>query len=246
MGLALNYGILTRSVVLHNDSTLTVSMGTVTDKFTTVCLNERLDLDQLQTITTDLLREGPTRTIDLKEPILMLVACCSDELLFGAPYLLLSQSEIIVAVLTTHSLQRKLELQSIAAKIQMDGGRVSILNLECDLLVDSYWSSNSRQIRSMAGEIALQTKSMGIARVVTYDEKVEHGHPHQKLVHSIGSELASVKQVPLEFFRGVWDRTIHTLTEEEQDKFRLQRQRLLRNYESLNYEKSMNIFDLVK
>jgi LmbE family N-acetylglucosaminyl deacetylase len=248
IGLALNEGIVRKLAVIHDDTSLRVHMDDgVSDKYQTVCLNSKFDGVLLDKIRSEFLSPNPKRQIDAGGPILMLVAHCDDDLLFGAPYLLLSKNEVNIAVLThsgSNNTRRIRELESVVAKINLDGGQVRLLDTDFPLLKDSKsYSASETTIQTMAGHLLQIVSNLSISCVVSHDLHGEYGHINHKSVHKIATQVARSINTPLKTFAEVWKNTIPLLTSEENHRYSRQRTRLLRCYESQNTDRYINWMD---
>jgi LmbE family N-acetylglucosaminyl deacetylase len=248
IGLALNEGIVKKLAVIHDDSSLQVHMDDgVSDKYHTVCLNSKFDGVLLDKIRSAFLSPNPKRQVDVGGPILMLVAHCDDDLLFGAPYLLLSSNEVNIVVLTHSGSNNRLrirELESAVAKINFDGGQVRLLDTNFPLLNDSKsYSASETTIQSISGHLKQVVSNLSISCVVSHDMHGEYGHKNHKSVHKIATQVARSINTPLKSFVEVWKDTIPILTSEENNKYSRQRARLLRCYESQNTDRYINWMD---
>ncbi len=147
-------------------------------------------------------------------------------------------------VLTKQSSNRLRELQSVVAKICMDGGKIQILPVESRLMTASCFSkARAVLLTSMAKCIQNQLRSVPVTLVVSHGAKGEYGHRNHKAVYVVATEIARSLSVQLQTFEEIWKNTIYALSSVEEANFRRQRNRLLRTYESQNYQWYQNWMD---
>jgi len=243
IGLALNHGILSRAVVKHADSTMNVTMNTLSDIYATMCLNEETDHRRLDDIDNILLSPSPVRTIDYGGAVLMLVAHCDDEIIFGAPALLLATNDIYIAVLTQQPAHRRLETQNMIGKLCMDKGRIHWLELDCDLMADSRLRLPQKHtLQSMVDCIIKAMQPLSVNVIISHGSDGEYGHLNHRVVHQLASKISLQTSIPFKNFADLWNIDIGTV---EKLLFQRQRHRLLRNYVSQSYGKRYeNFFSL--
>ena len=174
---------------------------------------------------------------------MMLIAHCDDDMLFGAPYLIMSKNPIKIMVLTQQSPLRQRELIECVAKTNMDGGNIEVMELKSELLHDSKFRRSNCRPRLTQDIIDHVRAFTNIACIVSHDEKGEYGHPNHREVHQIAAEVGEKCHIIVETFREVWTARVNGLDTIEKDNFRRQRARLLKNYASQNYGRHIDFFD---
>ena len=225
IGLALNYGLFHRAVLRSRELKLKMYANVLTDRFPTVCLNLCLDTDKLDLIDKNFLSPNPRRSLDVGGAIVMFVAHCGDELLFGASTLLLSQTPVKILVLAEQSMMRRRELADVVAKINMDGGNVEVLN-EFGITGTSL---HARQ--ELVNNITKRVRNCpNVARILSYDENSEYVQCIHMEVQTIARDVAESIPLPIITFQSAWKSVIPRLDDSQKNDFIRQRMRLLRNY----------------
>jgi hypothetical protein len=226
--LALNYGIAAHLMVSStNLRLLQDSNGHANNRFLTYC-SYKYEPEVLSFIENTVLSQPPRREymvgIDEKKPVLLVLAQCSDELVFGASFLLLLKNPMIITVLVDTPAKRILELENVIAKLKMDGGDITLIKTPQQLLVPN--STNAfHKGEKLPNFLSKLASKHSIGAIISYDSAQSEASHRKRIQYQgcnrVACDAAQLSAVPFFTFE---------MKNSQENIFNNQKNRLLRNY----------------
>ena len=222
---AVNYGVAAHLMVCStNLRLLQDSNGHANNRFLTYC-SYTYEPEVLSFIENTVLSPPPHREymvgIDKQKPVLLVVAQCGDELVFGS-YLLLLKNPVIITVLVDTPAKRILELENLIAKVNLDGGNITLIKTPPLLVPNTNAFQKGEKITLFLSELA---SNHNVGAIVSYPAQSEASCHRKRIQYQgcnrVACDAARLREVP--FFTFEMKNSQETL-------FNNQKNRLLQNY----------------